>query len=46
MSTVIPTILNRETIVTLGAKLAPAAVILGRLRILTQRTDTDLEESG
>jgi HD-like signal output (HDOD) protein len=44
MPTVIPTALNREMIVTLGSKLAPAAVILGRLRMLTQRAETDLEE--
>lgn len=38
------TALSRESIVTLGSKLAPSAVILGRLRVLMHAADTDLEE--
>ena len=38
------TALSREAIVTLGSKLAPSAVILGRLRVLMHAADTDLEE--
>jgi HD-like signal output (HDOD) protein len=36
--------LSRETILTLGNKLAPAAVTFGRLRLLLAEPDTDLEE--
>jgi HD-like signal output (HDOD) protein len=39
-----PAVLSRDTIVTLGSKLAPSAVVLGRLRLLMQAADTDLEE--
>jgi HD-like signal output (HDOD) protein len=36
--------LNRETIVTLGSKLAPSAVTFGRLRTLLQDPGTEVEE--
>jgi HD-like signal output (HDOD) protein len=36
--------LNRETIITLGNKLAPAAATFGRLRMLLLDPDTDLQE--
>jgi len=36
--------LSRETILTLGNKLAPAAATFGRLRTLLAEPDTDLEE--
>ena len=39
-----PTLLSRDAIISLGTKLAPSAVILGRLRVLLQSPDTDLEE--
>lgn len=39
-----PSVLSRESIITLGSKLAPSAVVLGRLRVLMQANDTDLEE--
>lgn len=35
--------LNRETIITLGSKLAPAAITFGRLRTLLQDPNTELE---
>ena len=35
--------LNRETIITLGSKLAPAAITFGRLRTLFQEPHTELE---
>lgn len=37
-------LLNRETIVTLGSKLAPAAATFSRLRTLLQDPDTDLTD--
>ncbi len=37
-------LLNRDTIISLGSKLAPAAVTLARLRILLQDSNADLEE--
>jgi HD-like signal output (HDOD) protein len=37
-------LLNRDTIISLGSKLAPAAVTLARLRILLQDSSADLEE--
>src|SRR5687767_11036781 len=36
--------LSRETIITLGNKLAPAAATFGRLRMLLLDPDTDLQE--
>ncbi|MBC7368065.1 MAG: HDOD domain-containing protein [Undibacterium sp.] len=39
-----PTVLSRDAIVTLGSKLAPSAVVLGRLRMLMQTADSDMEE--
>src|SRR5882672_769221 len=36
--------ISRETILTLGQKLAPAAATFGRLRALLVEPDTDLEE--
>ncbi len=36
--------LNRETIITLGNRLAPAAATFGRLRELLNDTDTEMEE--
>lgn len=36
--------LSRETIITLGNKLAPAAITFGRLRALLLDPDTDLQE--
>lgn len=36
--------LNRETIIALGNKLAPAAATFGRLRVLLQDPETDLGE--
>ena len=44
MNSPISTALSRETIVTLGSKLAPSAVILGRLRVLLADQETDLGE--
>lgn len=37
-------VLSRETIVTLGSKLAPSAAILGRLRLLLEDPGTDTDE--
>jgi HD-like signal output (HDOD) protein len=37
-------VLSREKIVTLGSKLAPSAVILGRLRLLLEDPGTDTDE--
>jgi len=42
MNSPISAALSRETIVTLGSKLAPSAVILGRLRLLMADQETDL----
>ncbi len=36
--------LSRETIVTLGGKLAPSAAILGRLQLLVREPEADLDE--
>lgn len=39
-----PMQLTRESIITLGTKLAPAAATFGRLRVLLQDPNTELEE--